>query len=117
VPGKGQRFNLPPLGLEENRRRAGVTLEQIADSTKISKRFLSAIEQGEYGELPGGVFTTSYIRQYADATGYDAAEILEHLRKSTEPQAELKPVRRDEPGRPEAGPGLPKWAMRLFTLG
>lgn len=105
------------MGLEEHRRRAGVTLEQISDSSKISKRFLVAIEQGDYGVLPGGLFTTSYIRQYAEATGADAGEILEHFRLSTEPPPEPKPVKRVEASRPDASPILPKWALRLFSLG
>ena len=70
------------LPLREHRLRAGVPLEAISESTKLSRRFLEAIEEGNYGELPGGVFTTSYIRQYAEATGYDADLILEHYRRS-----------------------------------
>jgi hypothetical protein len=49
------------------RRSRGVTLEQIADSTKISMRYLRAIEDGNLGKLPGGVYTSSYLRQYAEA--------------------------------------------------
>jgi len=68
------------LPLKEHRVRSRVSLEEISDSTKISRRFLQAIEEGEYGILPGGVFMTSYIRQYAEAIGYDAEVILEHCR-------------------------------------
>ncbi|HEY3440841.1 MAG TPA: helix-turn-helix transcriptional regulator [Paludibaculum sp.] len=59
-----------------HRLRGRVTLEEIADVTKISKRFLEAIERGAYGELPGGVFMTSYIRQYAAMIDFDSGEIL-----------------------------------------
>lgn len=68
------------LPLREHRLRARVSLEEIMERTKLSRRFLEAIEEGRYEELPGGVFTTSYIRQYAAATGYDADVILEHYR-------------------------------------
>jgi len=57
------------LGLAETRRARGLSLEQIADSTKISTRFLRAIESEEFEKLPGGVFNTNYIRQYAEAIG------------------------------------------------
>lgn len=70
----------PKLPLREHRLRAGVGLEAIVDATKLSRRFLEAIEEGAYQDLPGGVFSTSYIRQYAAATGYDADLILEHYR-------------------------------------
>jgi cytoskeletal protein RodZ len=66
------------LPWKAHRLLGAVTLEEIVGATKISKRFLEAIESGEYSELPGGVFTTSYIRQYAEQIGYDSGEILRH---------------------------------------
>ena len=72
------------LPLRAQRLRMGVSLEQIEAETKISRRFLEAIEAGEYEKLPGGVFTRSYIRQYAARTGYDAAEILADCARRSE---------------------------------
>jgi cytoskeletal protein RodZ len=87
------------LPLREHRLRARVSLEEIMAETKISRRFLEAIEDGRYEELPGGVFAVSYIRQYAAMTGYDAESILDHYRRRCEPEAEIKPVRRQPPPR------------------
>src|SRR5215831_3488857 len=64
------------LGLATIRRNRGISLEQIAESTKISVRSLEAIERGEFRKLPGGIYNTSYIRQYARAIDYDEAAIL-----------------------------------------
>ena len=64
------------LGLATIRRNRGISLEQIADSTKISVRSLEAIERGEFRKLPGGIYNTSYIRQYARAIDYDESAIL-----------------------------------------
>ena len=64
------------LGLATIRRNRGISLEQIAQSTKISVRSLEAIERGEFRKLPGGIYNTSYIRQYARAIDYDEAAIL-----------------------------------------
>ena len=64
------------LRLEEIRRERGVSLEQIANSTKISTRFLRAIESEEFGKLPGGVFNVNYIRQYATAIGFPEEKVL-----------------------------------------
>ena len=64
------------LRLEEKRKRRGVSLEQISDSTKIGTQFLRAIETEEFEKLPGGVFNTSYIRQYAVAIGVSESELL-----------------------------------------
>src|ERR1035438_264579 len=64
------------LGLSTIRRNRGVSLEQIAESTKISIRSLEAIEQGDFRKLPGGIYNTSYIRQYARAIEYDESALL-----------------------------------------
>jgi cytoskeletal protein RodZ len=69
------------LGLPAIRRNRGITLEQIADATKISVRLLTAIEQGEFQKLPGGIYDTNYIRQYARAIDYDESAILAAYRK------------------------------------
>ena len=64
------------LGLATIRRNRGISLQQIAESTKISVRSLEAIERGDFRKLPGGIYNTSYIRQYAKAIDYDESAIL-----------------------------------------
>ena len=64
------------LGLTTIRRNRGISLEQIAESTKISIRSLEAIEQGNFTKLPGGIYNTSYIKQYARAIDYDETALL-----------------------------------------
>ena len=71
------------LNLTSVRERKGMTLEEIAQSTKIASRFLQAIEAEEFAELPGGVYSTSYIRQYARAIGYGETELLDHYYASS----------------------------------
>jgi cytoskeletal protein RodZ len=83
------------LNLEVLRKRAGVSLDQIANATKISLRFLKAIEAEEYDKLPGGIFTTSYLRQYALAIGYDEDALLAHHSRKTNPQSGNTPPRKE----------------------
>ena len=64
------------LGLATIRRNRGISLEQIAESTKINIRNLKAIEGGEFQKLPGGIYNTSYIRQYAKAIDFDETQLL-----------------------------------------
>ena len=64
------------LGLATIRRNRGISLKQIAESTKISVRSLEFIERGDFRKLPGGIYATSYIRQYAQAIDYDEDAIL-----------------------------------------
>jgi cytoskeleton protein RodZ len=58
------------------RRAKGISLRQISDDTKIGTRYLEAIEASQFGQLPGGLFSTSYIRQYARAIDFDEWELL-----------------------------------------
>ena len=69
------------LGLATIRRNRGITLEQISATTKISVRCLDAIERGDFKKLPGGIYNTSYIRQYARAIDYDESTLLDVYRK------------------------------------
>jgi|KBSSwiStaDraftv2_1062776.scaffolds.fasta_scaffold3820848_1 cytoskeletal protein RodZ len=64
------------LGLARRRRKKALSLEQIAQTTKIGVRSLQAIESEEFKKLPGGIYSTSYIRQYAQAIEFDEAQIL-----------------------------------------
>ena len=66
----------PQLNLARARERRGISLKQISESTKISVRFLQAIESEEFDQLPGGIFSTSYIRQYAQQVGVEEARVL-----------------------------------------
>ncbi|HTP87533.1 MAG TPA: helix-turn-helix transcriptional regulator [Bryobacteraceae bacterium] len=75
------------LNLPVWRQKRSVTLEEIAEKTKISMRFLRAIEDGEYEKLPGGIFATSYLRQYAASVGFEEAELLRHYQNAMNPSA------------------------------
>ena len=74
------------LNLKPHRERSGMTLEEVAAATRIGLHFLRAIEAEEFAELPGGVYNTSYIRQYARAVGYNEAELLQHYHCLTAPK-------------------------------
>ena len=78
------------LGLATIRQNRGISLAQIAESTKISVRSLEAIERGEFSKLPGGIYNTSYIRQYARAIDYDESALLSYYHQATgnPPQSE-----------------------------
>ena len=64
-------------GLTLRREKKGITLEQISGTTKIGVRSLRAIEGGEFDKLPGGIYSTNYIRQYARLVDADETELLD----------------------------------------
>ena len=65
------------------RRERGISLDEIASATKISIRSLRAIEDCEFRKLPGGIYNTSYIRQYARAVDVDESELVAVYEEST----------------------------------
>ena len=74
------------LNLKAYRERSGIALETVAMVTRIGLHFLRTIEAEEFARLPGGVYNTSYIRQYARAVGYNEADLLQHYQCHTPSQ-------------------------------
>ena len=77
---------LPPAGLEESvghmlrreRELRGVTLVEVANATRIIRGHLEALEEDRLDDLPGGVFTRGFLRNYADYLGLDPEAVLLH---------------------------------------
>jgi len=57
--------------LRRERELRGISLREIAEGTKISVRFLQALEEDRLGVLPGGLFPRSFVKQYAQFIGLD----------------------------------------------
>jgi cytoskeleton protein RodZ len=51
--------------LRQQRNWQGVQLEDISAATRITVRYLRALEEEAFGELPGGVFNKGIVRSYA----------------------------------------------------
>ena len=62
--------------LKHERELRGVPLDDIALSTKISIRYLRALEEGRFEELPGEVFIKGFIRSYGQAIGSNVDELM-----------------------------------------
>src|ERR1017187_6580497 len=78
------------------RRERGISLDQIASATKISIRSLRAIEEGDFRKLPGGIYNTSYIRQYARAVDVNESELVAVYEESTGVAANLPAARKEQ---------------------
>lgn len=62
--------------MRREREMRGVTLEEISESTKISKRALRALEEEEFDLLPGGIFNKGFVRAYARFLGIDEEQAV-----------------------------------------
>src|SRR6476661_2683886 len=80
-----------PDRLVAARERKGVDLARAERDTKIRVRYLSALERGDYRDLPGAVYTKGFLRNYALYLGLDPDEVLLQWRRERgappEPQA------------------------------
>ncbi|MGJ7036106.1 cytoskeletal protein RodZ [Anoxybacillus eryuanensis] len=63
--------------LKEAREQRNMSLDDLQQITKIQKRYLIAIEQGNYVIMPGKFYVRAFIRQYAEAVGLDPDELFE----------------------------------------
>lgn len=77
--------------LKEVREAKGLSIDQLHEITKIQKRHLIAIEEGNYDVLPGAFYARAFIKQYADAVGLNGEELLVEY-QSTIPQSEKREV-------------------------
>src|SRR3989442_13961893 len=79
--------------LREARERRGITLREIADTTKISVSALEALERNDISKLPGGIFSRAFVRSYALEVGLDpevtVREFLERFNQDPPPSAEM----------------------------
>lgn len=76
----------PDIGaaLKAAREFRGLSLEEVADSTRIRRSYLAAIEEMRLEDLPSRPFTIGYVRAYAKALGMDAEAAVERF-KADEP--------------------------------
>jgi hypothetical protein len=63
------------------RERKGVDLYRAERETKIRARYLGALERGDYGDLPGAVYTKGFLRNYALYLGLDPEDALAQWRR------------------------------------
>ena len=117
---------MPGIGetLREARVRQRVNIEELEQTTKIRAKYLRALENEEFGLLPGPTYVKSFLRTYAEKLGLDPQLLVEEFRAQYEPPepVEFQPIassprspRRRPPG-PRFGPGAAIVAAALALL-
>ena len=69
--------------LRSARERKGISLRHIANATKISMGALESLERNHFSRLPGGIFSRSFVRAYAQEVGLDPDETVSEFLKET----------------------------------
>ena len=70
--------------LRRARESRGLTLQQIAQDTKIPLRHLDALERDQFAALPSGIYRRAEVRAYADAVGLDRNAALARFDRALE---------------------------------
>ncbi len=96
----GRCLILTELGdkLKQARREKGLSLDDLQQITKIQKRYLVAIEEGNYAVMPGKFYARAFIKQYAEAVGLDSATLFDEF-ESEVPETPQQEVVNNEPSR------------------
>jgi cytoskeleton protein RodZ len=66
--------------LRQRRLERGVTLETVTNALRIQSRFLKALEEDRWDELPAQVFLEGFLVKYADYLGLNGAVLRDQLR-------------------------------------
>ncbi|GFZ84278.1 transcriptional regulator [Paenibacillus marchantiophytorum] len=78
--------------LRKTRLEKKISLDDLQEVTKIRKRYLEAIEEGNYKVLPGSFYVRAFIKSYAEAVGLDPTEVLNMYQSTNPSPVTEKPV-------------------------
>ncbi|PZE22386.1 helix-turn-helix domain-containing protein [Paenibacillus xerothermodurans] len=102
--------------LKKARLERKISLEDLQETTKIRKRYLEAIEEGNYKILPGAFYVRAFIKTYSEAVGLDPTEVLQ-MYKSVNPGPaveHVEPVRSKRTSRNTEKIG--RWASTVMMI-
>lgn len=96
--------------LERARNERGLSLQEVEQATKIRKRYLSGLEQEDFGALPDTVYVQGFLKTYANFLGLDGEELSNELkrrrgRRRDQRQPGVGQIKKSGFDRPVLGPG------------
>jgi cytoskeleton protein RodZ len=104
--------------LRTERELRGISLEEISQATKISRRFLEYLEDDRLDRLPGGIFPRAFVRQYARYIGLDSEKAVSEFvyvhNSATEPPAPSNDVGDSKSARSWLGIGIVIVLLAVF---
>jgi cytoskeletal protein RodZ len=101
--------------LRREREMRGVSLEEIAGATRISTRFLDALEKEAWDRLPGGVFNRGFVRTVARFLGLEEESLLAEYSLATRPLG-ASVIPKEPPPQPAAPRRAPWIALGMAAL-
>ncbi len=110
-----------PVRLRAAREALGFSLREVAARTRITSRYVEALEAGDYASLPGRPYALGFARGYARVVGLDESEIAEAVRRELESgtqRPEPRVFQQFEVGDPAKTPSrLVSWLALVLVIG
>lgn len=81
--------------LQNARMEKGLSLDELQKKTKIQKRYLEAIEEGDFSKMPGDFYARAFVKSYCESVGLSSDQVFEEhadeLPKAKKDSADLPP--------------------------
>jgi cytoskeleton protein RodZ len=77
--------------LKSEREKRKISLAQIAADTRISMRYLQSLEEGRFGDLPGGMYNRAFLRAYCESLNLNLNEIMQRYEAEISPPLDKFP--------------------------
>lgn len=106
--------------LKRERELRKISLREVSESTKISLRYLEALERNDFRSLPGGVFNRGFVRAYSQYIGIDPDTMVDaYLMQETATFGRRGKQRPRVPERTTRGGGLlwVWWVLGILVVG
>jgi cytoskeletal protein RodZ len=97
--------------LKRERELRGLTLDEVAAATRISTRFLHALENEQWDKLPGGIFNRGFVRAVARYLGVDEEELIAEYALATNDRPQVAVWADKTPRAKKHG-----WVLLLFVV-
>ncbi|MBU1966791.1 helix-turn-helix domain-containing protein [Patescibacteria group bacterium] len=81
--------------LQEERQRHRLSIEKLAEKTHIKIKYLRALENNQFGQLPAATFVKAYLKTYASVFGFDHQPLIAILRRDFKESVKGKLVPRE----------------------
>lgn len=112
----------PGAQLRRAREARGESIHEVAFALKLAPRQIEALEQEDFGALPGTAFVRGFMRNYARYLGLDATPLLDAVQRlGSEGSPDLSPITNADGDLPAGGSGrsgsFPAGAVVLVLLG
>lgn len=78
-------------GLARARHDAGLTLDQVSETTRVRKALLEALEHDDFDALGGDVYARGHLRSYCAAVGVDPEPFVEEFDRARKPARVAQP--------------------------